>query len=84
MMRSSRILAAVSAALIRLASAQDCLSCDAKRAATVGRSMRVNGQVGGADWRVVSTDRSYNYKLRATWLTPDSEQLGCPAQTSTR
>lgn len=51
---------------------QDCLSWDAKRAATTGRSMRVNGQVGGSlDWRVVRTDRSYNYKLRATWLTPE-------------
>jgi hypothetical protein len=34
-------------------------------------SMREKGRVGGRwDSRVTSTDRSYNYKLRATWLTP--------------
>ena len=42
---------------------------DARR---IGKSMRVNGRVGGAfDLRVVHTERSYNYKLRATWLTRD-------------
>ena len=31
---------------------------------------RKNGQVGGSfDFRVTNTDRSYNYKLRATWIT---------------
>ncbi len=35
------------------------------------KSMRLNGNVGGSlDMRVTGTDRSYNYKLRATWLTP--------------
>jgi len=34
--------------------------------------MRVNGRVGGAfDLRIVHTEHSYNYKLRATWLTPE-------------
>jgi hypothetical protein len=33
-------------------------------------SMRVQGRVGGGlDLRVTATDRSYNYKLRATWIT---------------
>lgn len=42
-----------------------------KEARQIIKSMRVNGQVGGSwDLRVTSTDRSYNYKLRATWLTP--------------
>lgn len=54
-----------------LAGEEDYLSWDAKHAKAVGRSMRANGQVGGADWRVIRTDRSYNYKLRATWLTPE-------------
>jgi hypothetical protein len=32
----------------------------------------VNGQVGKSlDFRVTATDRSYNFKLRATWLTPE-------------
>jgi hypothetical protein len=35
------------------------------------KSMRMSGKVGGSlDLRISSTDRSYNYKLRATWLTP--------------
>ncbi len=34
--------------------------------------MRVNGKVGkGMDFRVLHTEHSYNYKLRATWLTPE-------------
>lgn len=34
--------------------------------------MRATGRVGGFfDFRVKSTNKSYNYKLRATWLTPD-------------
>jgi len=34
--------------------------------------MRANGRVGGwFDARVVHTEHSYNYKLRATWLTPE-------------
>jgi len=42
---------------------------DAER---VGKSTRVDGRVGGAlDFRVVHTEHSYNYKLRATWLTRD-------------
>ncbi len=42
-----------------------------KRARETIAAMRVNGRVGGSfDLRVTATDRSYNYKLRATWLTP--------------
>jgi hypothetical protein len=34
--------------------------------------MRANGRVGGRfDFRVIHTERAYNYKLRATWLTPE-------------
>lgn len=48
------------------------LKTDAKAAKAVALSMRLNGQVGGSfDFRVTSTDRAYNYKLRATWLTPE-------------
>jgi hypothetical protein len=42
-----------------------------QQAEAAGRSMRVDGRVGGAwDLRVVRTERSYNYKLRATLMTP--------------
>ena len=35
-------------------------------------SMLAKGQVGSSwDGRVMSTDRSYNYKLRATWITTE-------------
>ena len=42
------------------------------QAEAIGRSMRVDGRVGGAfDLRVIRTERSYNYKLRATLMTSD-------------
>jgi hypothetical protein len=43
-----------------------------QRAETIGRSMRVDGRVGGVwDLRITRTERSYNYKLRATLLAPE-------------
>src|SRR6266705_4931635 len=51
---------------------QVALALDANTARSVALSTRVSGQVGKSmDFRVTGTDRSYNYKLRATWLTPD-------------
>lgn len=48
------------------------LTWTSAQAMHVGRSTRVNGRVGGIfDLRVVHTEHSYNYKLRATWLTPE-------------
>lgn len=48
------------------------LAWSAAEAERIGRSTRVNGRVGGAfDFRVAHTERSFNYKLRATWLTKD-------------
>lgn len=48
------------------------LSWSAAQAVAIGKSMRVNGRVGGIfDFRVVHTERSFNFKLRATWLTPE-------------
>ena len=49
------------------------LSWSEERAVTVVRSMRADGRVGGwLDTRILNTERSYNYKLRATWMTPDA------------
>ncbi len=46
------------------------LTWTAAKAEAVGRSTRVVGRVGGIfDLRVTNTDRSTNYKLRATWMT---------------
>lgn len=48
------------------------LSWTSAEAERIGKATRVNGRVGGAlDFRVVHTERSYNYKLRATWLSKD-------------
>jgi hypothetical protein len=53
-------------------SGQSYLTWTATRAEQIGRSARVNGRVGGVfDFRGLHTERSYNYKLRATWLTPE-------------
>lgn len=70
-MRLGALLLCV-AALVRGAD-NEFLRLDAKRASTTGLSMRVNGEVGrNFDLRVISTDRSINYKLRATWMTPEA------------
>ena len=43
-----------------------------KQVETVGKAAYVRGRVGGLfDTRGLGTDRAYNYKLAATWLTPD-------------
>ena len=48
------------------------LDWTAKQAQTVGEQAYKKGRVGGIfDTRLLKTDRSYNYKLAATWLTPD-------------
>ena len=47
------------------------LSWNTKMIKTITKKYRVNGQVGGSfDFRIRNTERSYNYKLRATWFTP--------------
>jgi len=57
----------------------DSLRLTEKQARQKIASSRKNGQVGGSfDLRVTSTDRSYNYKLRATWIT--SEVAGAAAR----
>jgi hypothetical protein len=71
------LVIAVVAAVLRLAAAQagpdDYLSWSSKQSETVGRQMYQKGRVGGVfDLRMLKTDRSYNYKLAATWLTPDA------------
>ncbi|MCX6623562.1 MAG: hypothetical protein NTY38_21360 [Acidobacteria bacterium] len=49
------------------------LNWDAKYAAKIALSERASGQVGRSlDFRVLATDRSFNYKLRATWMTPSA------------
>jgi len=48
------------------------LSWDSKRVNSIAKRMRVTGDVGGSfDFRITSTDKAYNYKLRATLFTPE-------------
>ncbi len=67
-----------SMAVVVPATAQDAgskplyLAWSAAEAERIGKPTRVNGRVGGAlDFRVLHTEHSFNYKLRATWLTKD-------------
>lgn len=51
---------------------EDYLSWDAQRALAIGQHAYQRGRVGGVfDTRLLKTERSYNYKLAATWLTPE-------------
>jgi len=52
---------------------EDYLSWNAERATAIGKRMRVKGRAGSwlFDTRGLHTERSSNYKLRATWLTPE-------------
>ena len=78
-MRETRLGVAgllLSFALVAAASAlqvgDQYLSWTAGSAADVIEAMHENGRVGGFfDTRLLSTNRSYNYKLSATWLTPE-------------
>ncbi len=49
------------------------LTWDSKTAQSVGESWRVKGRVGGFfDTRILSTNNSFNYKLRATLMSPEA------------
>ena len=49
------------------------LSWSAGQAMEEGKSWRANGRVGGVfDMRVIHTEHAYNYKLRATLMTPEA------------
>lgn len=48
------------------------LTWTAQHAEAVGKATYQRGRVGGFfDTRLLKTERSYNYKLAATWLTPE-------------
>jgi hypothetical protein len=66
-------VAAVSVAGLSAQAASDgWLAWTAARAQAIGRAAHVQGRVGGIfDTRFFKTERSYNYKLSATWLTAD-------------
>ena len=48
------------------------LAWSASQAESIGKGTYQRGRVGGIfDTRILKTERSYNYKLAATWLTPN-------------
>jgi hypothetical protein len=52
--------------------AETWLQWSASQAQTIGKAAYVQGRVGGIfDTRLLKTERSYNYKLAATWMTRD-------------
>ena len=74
-----KILAIASVVVLALAQASDdaWLQWDAARAQAIGKAAYVQGRVGGIfDTRLLKTDRSYNYKLAATWLNGDVIRAG--------
>jgi hypothetical protein len=53
-------------------SSEEWLTWSAARAQGIGKAAYVRGRVGGLfDTRLLKTERSTNYKLAATWMTPD-------------
>lgn len=61
-----------SAALALQEAKQEYLGWTAGQAEAIGKAAYQKGRVGGwFDTRLLKTERSYNYKLAATWLTPD-------------
>jgi hypothetical protein len=78
-----RVLLAPAAALVAsvtlLAQSDAYLTWDAKRVSAVVAAAHGDGKVGsrtllfwtGWDTRLLKTERAQNYKLRATWFTPD-------------
>ena len=67
-----KLLVWLAAAVVLQGAENEFLRWDAKRANSTVAAARANGDVGrNLDLRVIRTDRSINYKLRATWLTPD-------------
>jgi hypothetical protein len=69
----SWVLATAAAVALAAGAADDAyLSWSAKQAVAIGSEAYVRGRVGGVfDARFLKTERSYNYKLAATWLTGD-------------
>lgn len=68
----SIIFSTALAAGAALAAADEFLSWSPERCEQVGRAMYARGRVGRwLDTRLLKTERSHNYKLAATWLTPD-------------
>lgn len=66
---------AVAAIPRAVAATDDYLQWTAKQAEAIGTQAYQRGRVGGLfDTRLLKTERSYNYKLAATWLSAETIQ----------
>lgn len=71
-MRSGAAVIVLIAALGGQAVDDSWLTWPLSRAQAIGKAAYVQGRVGGIfDLRMLKTERAYNYKLAATWMTPD-------------
>ena len=69
------VLIAISVGTDQATTEEAFLRWDIRQAKSIALTERISGQVGKSfDLRITSTDRSYNFKLRATWLTPTTIQ----------
>ena len=67
-----RLCGAAFLAILSVAADESWLEWDARRAEAIGKAAYEQGRVGGLfDTRLLKTERSYNYKLAATWLHAD-------------
>lgn len=66
------VVGTLAIAMSQAAQDNDYLKWSPPQAQTIGRSMRKSGRVGSRwTFRGLHTERASNYKLRATWLTPE-------------
>jgi hypothetical protein len=69
------LVVSVGPALLRARGADEYLQWTAKQAEAIGTRAYQRGRVGGRfDTRFLKTERSYNYKLAATWLSGEAIQ----------
>lgn len=67
-----KLLLACAAVAALAQSGDEWLAWSGSRAQDIGRAAYMRGRVGGFfDMRGLKTERSYNYKLAATWITSD-------------
>jgi hypothetical protein len=71
------LAAAVVAGVVAGQADDSWLTWPSSRAQAIGKAAYVQGRVGRFfDTRLLKTERAYNYKLAATWVTPDVIRAG--------
>ena len=71
-MKLAVAIALLAASVVGQGADDSWLTWPASRAQAIGKAAYVQGRVGGLfDTRFLKTERAYNYKLAATWMTPE-------------